>query len=347
MPKLVVIDDDPSVAVSVRDALPSDWMVLEARDGATGMALVRTHRATLDLVLLDICMPHDGVWTAIQVRSEVPHLPILPITGGAPAVALDTLTGLGCIPPLLKPVPLDELSTAIHQAIGLRPPPLPPDPLFLLPYLRELATKSEHAVMAQRPSVIRVVVLASSPMLRFGLDETVKAAGGAVRTATTHASVLRMGLTELRIAVLVADSGIYSEALALAQEFGLPLLLVARTMSTAYRLADSVQGIVVEPAAPSTMATALAALAAGQRYRDGALDALFAHTPLTRTERTIGTLLLQGLGSEEIVVTLALQPQTLRWHLKNIYGKVGVDSLEQFLEWADAWPHGQARALDA
>jgi CheY-like chemotaxis protein len=122
MPTVLVIDDDPLVASSVRAAAP-EWTLLEAYDGAAGIAVVRTHHSSLDLIVLDVRMPqHDGILVCVQLRTEFPDLPILPITGAIEAIPM--LTGLGCLSPLLKPVPLDLLATALHAAIGTRPPPL-------------------------------------------------------------------------------------------------------------------------------------------------------------------------------------------------------------------------------
>src|SRR6266496_3614471 len=132
MPTVLVIDDDPLVAASVRSATPG-WRVLEAYDGASGIASARTHRPSLDLIVLDVRMPqHDGILVCVQLRTEFPDLPILPITGAVEAIAI--LTGLGCMSPLLKPVPLDVLANALHAAIGTHPPPLAAEPL--LPYVQ-------------------------------------------------------------------------------------------------------------------------------------------------------------------------------------------------------------------
>ena len=119
MPTVLVIDDDPLVAVSVRDAVP-DWTVLEAPDGATGVECVRAHRLSLDLVVLDMMMPHDGIMTCLQIRTEVPHIPILPFTGEAAYAA--TASQLGCAPAVFKPASPGVLAAALYQAIGLAPP---------------------------------------------------------------------------------------------------------------------------------------------------------------------------------------------------------------------------------
>ena len=337
-PEVLVIDDAPSVALSVRNAVPA-WKVYEAYDGVSGMALVRAHRSSLDLVVLDVRMPHDGVMVCVQIRTEAPQLRILPFTGAAESVAV--LSGLGCAPALLKPAPPELLTTALHQAIGLAPPPLPADALF--PYVQQLAAQSEHALALRAHRMLRVVVLAASDMLRTGLREAISMAGGSVRLESTSAAVLRNGLAHLRVCVLVADAGMQVEAAELAEQFGLPLLIVALTMTAAYRAIEVAQGIVVDPVAPGTMAEALAAVAAGKGYRDAVLDELFTTTSLNETERAIGLLLLQGWQTDAIADKLKRQAQTVYYYRSRIYSKLGVTDLEGLRAWADSRRHVSMR----
>ena len=339
MPTVLVIDDDPMVAVGVRDAVPV-WRVEQAPDGAAGLEYVRAHRSRLDVIVLDMLMPHDGILTCLQIRTEAPHLPLLPFTGAAAYAA--AASELGCAPAVLKPASPSILATALHHALGFTPPPLPASPL--LAYLHEAAAKSAHAVRLERQAVVRVVVLASSEMLRVGLQGSITAAGGAVRFATTSVGILRNGLAEFHTSLLVADSDMQALALDVAHSFQLPLLIVARTMPAAYRAAEAVQGVVVEPVAPRTLAEALATLHAGGEYRDTRLAALFSQTPLTATEQVVGQLVLQGVKDEEIARRLSQQPQTVRVHKSHLYAKLRVDGLDGFLGWAEAARQAQGHA---
>jgi DNA-binding NarL/FixJ family response regulator len=334
MPTVLVIDDDPLVAVSVRDAAPG-WTVLEATDGAAGIATVRAQRDRLDMVLLDLMMPHDGGMTCVQIRTEAPLLRVLPITGGAPAVILDALDGLGCLPPLYKPASPDRLRQALYQALAQPCPPVPVDPLKMLPLMRELAARSEYSAVQQRAPAIRAVVLASSLMLRTGLHECVQSAGGSVRTATTSVEVLRAGLAELRVAVLVADSAIAAQARELARDFGLALLVVARTLRSAYRLSDESQGIIIEPITPLSMAQALRALAAGERYRDPVME-LPLTAELTKSEHEVLIQLLRGTPIAAIATNLHIQPNSVHKHRSSIYAKVGVEDMDELWDWLES-----------
>ena len=252
------------------------------------------------------------------------------------------LRGMGCLPPLLKPVATDTLAAALYHAIGAPPPA--PFMNVLLPYMLRTAAQSEVALAEARPTQ-RVALLGSSPLLCNGMRATITVAGGAVRTEATSTRILRQTLAGLRVSVLVADSAMLPRAAVIAQEFKLPLLIVALTMTAGYRASAYAQGVVVEPTTPATMAEALTAVIAGHSYRDPALDALFREGPLTEAEQKVARLLVHGKDPTAITRDLALQPQTLRVHLTRIYHKLGVDSPEQVRAWADAWPHRTERAL--
>ncbi len=61
------------------------------------------------------------------------------------------------------------------------------------------------------------------------------------------------------------------------------------------------------------------------------------HT-LTPTERTIYKLYLEKKTTKEVLVLLNIKENTLKYHNKNIYGKLGVSSRKQLLEFAEALP---------
>ncbi len=339
MPTVLVIDDDPLVAVSVQEAVPS-WTVLEAPDGATGIECVRAHRSVLDLVVLDMIMPHDGVMTCLQIRTEAPGLPILPFTGVASSYAA-AATSFGSAPPLFKPASPAALAAALHRALGLKPPPLEATPV--LRYLQDGAARSEQTVRLEQPAVLRAVVLASSEVLKAGLRSSVTAAGGWVRYATTRAATLNSGLGSLRSSLLVADSDIQAAAVEVAHTFQLPLLIVARTMAAAYHATKVAQGVVVEPVALRTMGEALVAVGSGGGYHDKLLTVLLAQTSLTKTEQAVAQLLLLGLKDAEIASRLVVAAQTVRMHKMHIFDKLSVATLEELNAWCEterlAWQH--------
>jgi LuxR family maltose regulon positive regulatory protein len=50
---------------------------------------------------------------------------------------------------------------------------------------------------------------------------------------------------------------------------------------------------------------------------------------LSERETEVVRLLSQALPNKKIARTLGLSPETVKWHLKNIYGKLGVSSRDQ------------------
>src|SRR5438105_4615414 len=58
--------------------------------------------------------------------------------------------------------------------------------------------------------------------------------------------------------------------------------------------------------------------------------------PLTRREREILALLGQGLSGPEIADKLTLAKSSVKWHIQQLYGKLGVNSKEQAIRSAQA-----------
>ena len=55
---------------------------------------------------------------------------------------------------------------------------------------------------------------------------------------------------------------------------------------------------------------------------------------LTYTERLIYDLYLQGLSTKEVLEEMNIKENTLKYHNKNIYSKLGVSSRKQLLQLA-------------
>jgi DNA-binding NarL/FixJ family response regulator len=290
-------------------------------------------------VVLDVRMPHDGVMVCAQIGAEIrmrgtgSRFRILPYTAADDTGNL--LAELGCAPALLKPASRDLLRLRMQQTLGL--PPTPPPASAFLSYLQGLAVRSEREMAAQRQAATQVAILASSGLLRGALREAVTSVGTAVRVDSTSVDALRPMLAQWRVAALVADSGAQSAAAALATEFKVPLIVVALTLTAAYRALDSVAGVVVDGSIPQTLSAALAAVVAGQRYRDPALDEPFAGGVLSRQEQELALLLLRGWPTDAIARQLNVQPQTVREYRSRVYAKLAVSNLDQLREWLDTW----------
>lgn len=69
-----------------------------------------------------------------------------------------------------------------------------------------------------------------------------------------------------------------------------------------------------------------AATAEATETRKPRVNPLLLQEPLSQRERDVLTLVAQGLSNEETARTLMLSTETVKWHLKNIYSKLGVSS---------------------
>ena len=54
-----------------------------------------------------------------------------------------------------------------------------------------------------------------------------------------------------------------------------------------------------------------------------------AHDVLSARESKVLSLLAQALPNKKIARTMGISPETVKWHLKNIYSKLGVSSRDE------------------
>lgn len=120
MARILVIDDDDTVRLSVRLALEdADHKVEEAADGLEGMNLFRNHPA--DLVITDIFMPEkEGLETIDEIKQVAPQTKIIAISGGGrmdPEDYLEIAMRVGADYSLLKPFDIQVLVNAVDDLL--------------------------------------------------------------------------------------------------------------------------------------------------------------------------------------------------------------------------------------
>jgi len=117
MRRLLVVEDDPTIAEPLARALRRDGYDVDVRaDGAS--ALARANRGDVDMVLLDLGLPDiDGMDVCRRLRAESPAMPILMLT--ARADELDTVIGLdaGADDYVTKPFRLAELLARVRAVM--------------------------------------------------------------------------------------------------------------------------------------------------------------------------------------------------------------------------------------
>lgn len=124
MARILVIDDDDTIRLSVRMALEdAEHSVDEASDGAAGMARLKVQPA--DLVVTDIFMPEkEGLETIDEIRHYYPDMKIIAISGGGrmePQDYLEIARQLGADRTLLKPFDIQLLVDTVAELLKGKP----------------------------------------------------------------------------------------------------------------------------------------------------------------------------------------------------------------------------------
>lgn len=127
MAKILVVDDDPAVQMTIRLLLErAGHHVVVAGDGQKGLAAFET--GDFDLLLLDIFMPGmDGIETMRHIHRLKPVMPVIVISGRSlvPDAAgepdfLAMASKLGAISSLPKPFRPAELLAKVESCLEAR-----------------------------------------------------------------------------------------------------------------------------------------------------------------------------------------------------------------------------------
>ena len=120
-PLVLVVEDHAGLRAYVRGHLASRYRVIEAADGASGLAAARTHQP--DLVLSDVMMPElDGVALTRALRSDARFSDVPIVLLSAWSDESSTLAGLeaGADDYLTKPFSPDELLARLDNFLATR-----------------------------------------------------------------------------------------------------------------------------------------------------------------------------------------------------------------------------------
>jgi CheY-like chemotaxis protein len=118
--RLVLVDDDHAARRMLRRVLErSGYEVLDAADGAAGLALVRAERPAA--VLLDLRMPGElsGIDVAREIRADpsIAATPIIVVSASTHLDARQLVEQVGCDAFVEKPVDFDELDATLARLL--------------------------------------------------------------------------------------------------------------------------------------------------------------------------------------------------------------------------------------
>ena len=119
-PSVLIVDDEPSILQSLGGLLSDEgFEILTALNGYEALKLIET--ASPDIVLLDIWMPGiDGIETLKEIKAASPHIPVVIITGHGTIETAVNATKIGAFDFIEKPLSIDKVIVAIHNALNFR-----------------------------------------------------------------------------------------------------------------------------------------------------------------------------------------------------------------------------------
>ena len=115
---ILFADDESFVRETIAEVLESmGYKVLQADNGQAAIEQFKRYRDNIDIVILDVVMPHGGVTAAKRIQKLNPDMPVIFLTGYDKKHALDETDQIKASVVLTKPVSFDVLSHTIQQML--------------------------------------------------------------------------------------------------------------------------------------------------------------------------------------------------------------------------------------
>ena len=183
----------------------------------------------------------------------------------------------------------------------------------------------------------RVAVLTRCDLIRAGLHVLLTDMGAEVISAA-YAEALRRALRwRSNVDLLISDADQAAEALAVAREHKLPLLVIAPTVARGVAIAsdEQVQAVVTLPVSQKVLADALATVMAGERYLPVETPRHLSGARLTEREQELVALDLQGIPAATSARWMRVETYTIYTYRSRIRKKLL--KMSELPDWAVTW----------
>jgi PAS domain S-box-containing protein len=119
---VLVVDDEPSIRNILRVGLESEgFNVIEAEDGAEGLAAFMRHRSSISIVLLDWTMPRMGGDEVLaELRKVAPNQPVVLMSGYSEEEVMAALPREAVLGFLSKPCSVKDAVAVVQRALAIR-----------------------------------------------------------------------------------------------------------------------------------------------------------------------------------------------------------------------------------
>ncbi len=114
--RILIIEDNPDNRDTIKVILGSQFDILEAEDGITGLKMIK--ETVPDVVLLDIALPKlDGFGVIKQVRNDkkIKHIPVIAVTAKAMKNDEEEILEAGCDAYISKPIDDEKLMLLVNS----------------------------------------------------------------------------------------------------------------------------------------------------------------------------------------------------------------------------------------
>src|ERR1051325_9163719 len=147
---ILVAEDELEVRGYLEMALRyMGYKVELAQDGDEVLAVLKSSRAEISAILLDIIMPNrDGIDTLREIRRLCPDLPVIMLSGASSTLNVVTAMKSGATDFLCKPVAHEDLRNAITRALDVK----------TVEYVRpgKTTTNSTRAFLGTSPGMVEI-----------------------------------------------------------------------------------------------------------------------------------------------------------------------------------------------